>query len=79
MLNLGITISQKQNALSVFKLLSCVSGSYIPYEISSGIVIANSILKLLIIPEYHVGVYHKGSSNANDRTLIFDVSYDYVF
>ena len=40
--------------------------------------IANSILKQLIIPEYHTGVYHKGSSNANGRTSIFDVSNDYV-
>ena len=35
--------------------------------------IANSILKHLIILEYHMGVYH-----ANDRTSIFDVSHDYV-
>ena len=40
--------------------------------------IANIILKQLIIPEYHMGVYHKGSSNANGRTSIFDVSHDYV-
>ena len=40
--------------------------------------IANRILKQLIIPEYHTGVYHKGSSNANGRTLIADVSHDYV-
>ena len=40
--------------------------------------IANSILKQLIIPEYHTRVYHKGRSNANGRSLIFDVSHDYV-
>ena len=38
----------------------------------------NSILKQLIIPEQHMGVYHKGGGNANDRTSIFDVSHDYV-
>ena len=40
--------------------------------------IANSILKQTIIQEYHTGVYQKGGSNANGRTLIFDVSHDYV-
>ena len=40
--------------------------------------IANSILKQLIIPEYHTGVNHKGGSNANGRISIFDVSHDYV-
>ena len=40
------------------------------------LIIANSILKQLIIPEYHMGVYHKGGSNANDRSSIFDVSHD---
>ena len=41
-------------------------------------VIANSTLKQLIIPEYHMGVYLKGGSNANGRTSIFVVSHDYV-
>ena len=46
--------------------------------------IASSILKHIVILEYHTGVYHKGGSNANGRTSIFDVShyfdvsYDYV-
>ena len=39
--------------------------------------IANIILIQLIIQEYHVGVYHKGSSNAIGRTSMFDVSNDY--
>ena len=42
------------------------------------LVCENSILKQLIIPEHHMEVYHKGGSNANDRTSIFDVSHDYV-
>ena len=42
------------------------------------LVIANIILKQLIIPEYHMGVYHKEGSNTNGRTSIFDVSNDYV-
>ena len=37
--------------------------------------IANSILKQLIIPEYHMEVYYKGGSNANGRTSAFDVSH----
>ena len=41
-------------------------------------VIANNTLKQLIIPEYHIGVYYKGNSNANGRTSIFDASHDYV-
>ena len=40
--------------------------------------IANSILNQFIIPEYHMGVYHKGCDNANDINSIFDVSHDYV-
>ena len=40
--------------------------------------IAKSILKQLIIPEYPMGVYHKGGSNANGRNSIFDISHDYV-
>ena len=43
------------------------------------LVIANSIMKQRIIPEYHTGVYHKGDNNANDRKSIFDVSHDYVY
>ena len=39
------------------------------------LVIAISTLKQLIIPEYHMGVYHKGGRNANDRTSKFDVSH----
>ena len=39
------------------------------------LVIANSILKQLIILEHHMEVYNKGGSNANGRTSIFDVSY----
>ena len=42
------------------------------------LVIANSILKQIIIPEYHMGVYHKGGINANGRTSIFDVSHSQV-
>ena len=41
-------------------------------------VISNNILKQLIIPEYHMGVYQKGGSNANGRTWIFDISHDCV-
>ena len=40
--------------------------------------VANSIWKQLIIPEYHTGVCHKGGNNASDRNSIFDVSHDYV-
>ena len=40
--------------------------------------IANSILKQVIIPEYRMWVYSKGGSNANGRTSIFDVRHDYV-
>ena len=40
--------------------------------------VANSILKQLIISGYYMGVYHKGGSNANDKTSIFDVRHDYV-
>ena len=34
--------------------------------------IANGTLKQLIISEYHMGVYHKGGSNSNGKTSIFD-------
>ena len=40
--------------------------------------IVNSILNQFIIPEYYMGVNHKGDSNANDINSIFDVSHDYV-
>ena len=40
--------------------------------------IANSILKQLTISEYHMGVYHKGGSNSNGKTLIFYASHYYV-
>ena len=42
------------------------------------LVIASNTLKQLIIPEYYMGVYHKGDCNANVRTSIFDASHDYV-
>ena len=42
------------------------------------LVLANRILKQLSIPEYYMGVYHKGGSNANGRTSILDASHDYV-
>ena len=35
-------------------------------------------LKQLIIPEYHMGVYHKRGSKANGKTSIFNVSHDYA-
>ena len=40
--------------------------------------IANSILKQLTISDYHMGVYHKGGSNSNGKTLIFDASHYFV-
>ena len=42
------------------------------------LVIASNTLKQLIIPEYYMGVYHKGGCNANGRTSIFVVGHDYV-
>ena len=43
------------------------------------LVIANIILKQLINPEYHMRVDRKWGSNANGKTSIFDVSYDYMY
>ena len=40
--------------------------------------IANDLLKQLIIPEYNTGVYHKGGINTNGRTSIYDISHDDV-
>ena len=40
--------------------------------------VANSILKQLIISEYHTEVCHKGGSYANGRTSIFHISHDNV-
>ena len=65
-LKLGIKINPKQNALSGFKLLSRDSGSPISFEIHmtmfpqapSRLVNANSILKQVIFPEFHMGDYH---------------------
>ena len=42
------------------------------------LVIANCTFKQLIIPEYHMGVYHKGGRHSNDRTSIFEVSQGFV-
>ena len=41
--------------------------------------IANSILKQLTVSEYHMGVCHKGGSNSNGKTLIFDASHYYNY
>ena len=75
----GIKIYPKQNVLSGSKLLSRDSESHIflcACFLWQLLVITNSILKQLIIPEYHMGVYHKWGSNANGRPAIFDVSHD---
>ena len=92
MLKLGIKTNPKQNALSGFNFLLRDSGSNIAYEIhiyvfpqnekhvhrTCFLVIAYSILNQLVFQEYNMGVYNKRGSNANGRTLIFDVSNDYV-
>ena len=55
-------------------------GSHIPHKIHVRMFpqATTRDLKQLIIPEYHMGVYHKVGYNANGRTSIFDVSHDYV-
>ena len=84
MLKLDIKINLKENVLSWFKLLSYNSVSHIPYEIHKRMFPqaptrdCKQHFETGIISTYHMGAYHKGDSNANDRKSIFDVSFDYV-